>query len=164
MPTHIHHIHFLACLQAVGEGLGAYPLTPAVRIALFELTCCGTPWAQVCMLHRAPAAEAPLALPCFIARTLLRLPCFFTFVGAFTNLLILLTDWLSFLLQIDSDEPGASPPRIVFPQAAALLLRLAAASDTGAERAATLGMLCRMVEWQASPQFCNFYTPQLGFL
>ena len=33
--------------QAVGEGLSAFPLTPAVRIGLLEIACCGTPWAQV---------------------------------------------------------------------------------------------------------------------
>lgn len=52
------------------------------------------------------------------------------------------------LLQIDSDEPGTPAPRIVFPQVAALLLRLVAASDNAAERRAALGMLCRLVEAQ----------------
>ena len=34
-------------LQGVGEGLLAFPLTPATRIALVEVTCCGTPWLEV---------------------------------------------------------------------------------------------------------------------
>ncbi|GAB4815481.1 hypothetical protein N2152v2_002527 [Parachlorella kessleri] len=86
-------------LQGVGEGLLAFPLTPATRIALMEMTCCGTPW-----------------------------------------------------LEIDSGEPGAPPPRIVYPQGAALLLRLAAASENVAERSATLGMLCRLLEQPGGQQ------------
>lgn len=42
-----HHSSASAVIHAVGDALGAFPLTPSVRIALVELMCCGTSWAEV---------------------------------------------------------------------------------------------------------------------